>query len=100
MPGSAQPPALARADALAAHASTARSATTYPAGLSAREVEVLRLIAAGCANHEIAARLSISPDTVLRHVSHIFAKTGTENRAAAAVFALRHGLDTPGDARP
>ncbi len=71
----------------------------YPAGLSPREVEVLRLIAAGCANQEIAAQLSISPNTVLRHVSHIFAKTNTVNRAAAAVFALRHGLDGPGNGR-
>ena len=96
-------PALARVDALAAtfsRMSAPGPATVYPAGLSAREVEVLRLIAAGRANHEIAARLCISPNTVLRHVSHILAKTGTENRAAAAVFALRHGLDTPDDARP
>ena len=96
-------PALARADVLAA--TLARPATTglappYPAGLSAREVEVLRLIVGGLANHEIAARLTISSNTVLRHVSHILAKTGTENRAAAAVFALRHGLDAPDKAHP
>ncbi|MFN8514126.1 MAG: LuxR C-terminal-related transcriptional regulator [Chloroflexia bacterium] len=69
----------------------------YPAGLSAREVEVLRLIVAGKANQAIAAALSISPNTVLRHVTHILAKLGVENRAAAAVFALRHGLVAPDD---
>ena len=67
-------------------------------GLSALR-EVLRLIAAGCANQEIAALFSISRNTVLRHVSHILAKTNTGNRAAAAVFALRHGLDGPGNGR-
>jgi DNA-binding CsgD family transcriptional regulator len=91
-------PALARADALAAMlARPAFPTATLPAGLSAREVEVLRLIVDGRANHEIAKHLSISPNTVLRHVSHILAKTGTENRAAAAVFALRYGLVAPGD---
>jgi DNA-binding NarL/FixJ family response regulator len=95
-------PALARADALAATLArlvASGPVPAFPAGLSAREVEVLRLIVAGRANHEIAAALCISPNTVLRHVSHILAKTGTANRAAAAVFALRHGLAAP-DAAP
>ncbi len=93
-------PALVRANALAAMlVPLVAPVTTYPVGLTAREVEVLRLIAAGCANLEIAARLSISSNTVMRHVTHILTKTGTDNRAAAAVFALRHGLDTPGDGR-
>ena len=64
----------------------------YPDGLSAREVEVLRLIAAGKSNREIADALVISLYTVYRHVNHIFAKTGVANRAAAATYAHRHGL--------
>jgi DNA-binding CsgD family transcriptional regulator len=64
----------------------------WPAGLSGREVEVLRLIAAGCSNRAIAETLFISPNTVLHHVSNIFAKTGVANRAEAAAYATRHGL--------
>jgi len=64
----------------------------WPAGLTGREVEVLRLIAAGCSNRAIAQALFISPNTVLRHVSNIFAKTGVANRAEAAAYATRQGL--------
>jgi DNA-binding CsgD family transcriptional regulator len=53
---------------------------------------VLRLIAAGRSNRAIAQALFISPNTVLRHVSHIFAKTGAANRAEAAAYATRQGL--------
>jgi DNA-binding NarL/FixJ family response regulator len=63
-----------------------------PDGLSPREVEVLRLIAAGRTNQEIADRLVISLNTVARHVSNIFAKTGVANRAEAATYATRNGL--------
>jgi DNA-binding CsgD family transcriptional regulator len=63
-----------------------------PAGLTGREVEVLRLIAAGRSNRAIAQALFISPNTVLHHVSSIFAKTGVANRAEAAAYATRHGL--------
>jgi non-specific serine/threonine protein kinase len=62
------------------------------AHLSAREVGVLRLIAAGKSNREIAATLFISVNTVIRHVAHIFAKTGCANRAEAVAYAMRHGL--------
>ena len=61
-------------------------------GLTAREVAVLRLIAAGKSNAQIAAELVISPHTAIRHVSKIFAKTGVSNRAEAASYAHRHGL--------
>jgi DNA-binding CsgD family transcriptional regulator len=61
-------------------------------GLSARELEVLRLIAAGRSNAQIAEALVISPNTVGRHVSNIFDKIGAANRAEAAAYALRHGL--------
>lgn len=92
--------ALAHADQIAATLTPVPTECDYPRGLTAREIEVLRLVAVGRANHEIAAQLCISPNTVLRHVSNIFTKTGVANRAAAAVFALRHGLADPSDARP
>jgi DNA-binding CsgD family transcriptional regulator len=64
----------------------------WPVGLTGREVEVLRLIAAGHSNRAIAQALLISPNTVLHHVSNIFTKTGVANRAEAAAYATRHGL--------
>jgi class 3 adenylate cyclase/DNA-binding CsgD family transcriptional regulator len=69
-----------------------RPALAYPGGLTKREVEVLRLIAGGRSNREIADELAISLNTVLRHVSNIFDKTGVANRAEAAAYAARHGL--------
>jgi len=69
-----------------------RAALAYPGGLTKREVEVLRLIASGRSNQEIADELVISLNTVIRHVSNIFAKTGVANRAEAATYASRHGL--------
>jgi DNA-binding NarL/FixJ family response regulator len=63
-----------------------------PNGLSQREVEVLRLIAQGKNNQEIASELVISLNTVLRHVSNIFDKTGARNRTEAAVYARDKGL--------
>jgi DNA-binding CsgD family transcriptional regulator len=86
-------PALARADALMARLDTTKErAPAYPAGLSIREVEVLRLVADGLSNADIADRLFLSKRTVQVHVAHILQKTGAENRAGAAAFALRHGL--------
>jgi HD-GYP domain-containing protein (c-di-GMP phosphodiesterase class II) len=66
----------------------------WPAGLTTREVEVLRLLARGDSNREIARRLVISPRTAAHHVEHIYAKTGATNRARAGLFATRHGLMT------
>ena len=66
-----------------------------PAGLSEREVEVLRLLAQGCSNREIGGRLWISPKTAGHHVQHIYAKIGVSTRAAAALFALEHDLLRP-----
>ncbi len=63
-----------------------------PAGLSARELEVLRLVVAGHSNREIAAELVLSERTVENHLSSILGKTGAGNRAAAVAFAIRHGL--------
>jgi DNA-binding NarL/FixJ family response regulator len=68
------------------------AAPAWPAGLTGREVEVLRLIATGHSNRAIAQALFISPNTVLRHVSNIFTKTGVANRAEAAAYATRHSL--------
>jgi DNA-binding CsgD family transcriptional regulator len=79
---------LAAAELLAAGGQLSR----LPGGLSAREAEVLRLVAEGLTNREIAARLVLSERTVINHVSHIFQKIGVENRAAATAFALRNGL--------
>jgi len=71
------------------------SATTrkdFTGVLSSRELEVLRLLAAGKSNQHIADALVISLNTVNRHVSNIYAKTGVANRAGAAVYAQQHGL--------
>jgi len=63
-----------------------------PAGLTAREVDVLRLIAAGKSNPEIAKALFVSEATVKTHVNHVFAKTGARDRAQAVRFAYQNGL--------
>jgi HD-GYP domain-containing protein (c-di-GMP phosphodiesterase class II) len=63
-----------------------------PAGLTPREVEVLRLLARGLSNKEIAQRLSISPKTVSNHAEHIYAKIDAQSRSAAAFFAMQQGL--------
>ena len=62
------------------------------AGLTARELEVLRLLAAGLTNREIAARLVISEHTVHRHVSNLYRRLGVSSRTAATAYAHRHGL--------
>jgi len=63
-----------------------------PAGLTPREVEVLRLVARGMSNKEIARRLVISPKTAGNHIEHIYAKIDTSSRASASLFAMQHGL--------
>lgn len=67
-------------------------APAYPDGLSAREVEVLRLIAAGKSNREIAEEMFISPNTAGHHVSNLLNKTGASNRVELANYAVRHDL--------
>jgi HD-GYP domain-containing protein (c-di-GMP phosphodiesterase class II) len=86
-------------DADAVHAVLATAGHTrpapprqLPAGLSAREVEVLRLVARGCSNAEIASRLVISRRTAEHHVEHIYVKIGVSSRAAATLFAVEHRL--------
>jgi len=67
-------------------------AEAYPHRLTRREVEILRLVARGKSNREIAAELCISTNTVDRHISNILNKTGAVNRAEAAAYAAHHGL--------
>jgi DNA-binding CsgD family transcriptional regulator len=91
-------PSLERAHALHEQAAALpRPRPSFPDGLSGREVEVLRLLAAGRTNQQIADTLFISLNTVLRHVSNIFDKTGAANRTEAAAYAHRHGFELPGD---
>ncbi len=61
--------------------------------LSEREIEVLRLIAHGFSNRDIAERMHLSEGTVRNHVSAIFAKLDVSDRTQAAIIAIRHGLD-------
>jgi HD-GYP domain-containing protein (c-di-GMP phosphodiesterase class II) len=68
-----------------------------PGGLTAREIEVLRLLARGMSNKQIATRLVITPKTAANHVEHIYSKIGASNRATASLYAMQHGLlpDSP-----
>jgi putative nucleotidyltransferase with HDIG domain len=85
-------PECVRAVLEAAGRTPARTRTAWPAGLSDREVEVLRLLARGRSNRSIAGDLFISRRTAEHHVQHIYGKIGASTRAAAALFAMEHGL--------
>ena len=76
----------------AAGARPVRVAEAWPAGLSDREVDVLRLLARGRTNRQIATELVIAPKTVGRHVENLYAKTGLSTRAGAALFCVEHDL--------
>jgi DNA-binding CsgD family transcriptional regulator len=80
-------PDLVRAEAL-----TARAANGDTHGLTPRELEVLRLVASGKTNREIAAALVVSEHTVARHVQNIFTKLRVSSRTAATAFAFEHEL--------
>jgi len=86
-------PALARADALTARlTSMPPPSPAYPAGLTAREVEVLRLVAEGLTDAQVAERLYLSPRTITTHLTSIYTKLGVASRLAAARFASEHRL--------
>ena len=74
----------------AGHRATSRR--TFLSGLTAREVDVLRLLARGRSNKDIASELTIAPKAVCNHVEHIYSKVGVSSRAAATLFATQHGL--------
>jgi HD-GYP domain-containing protein (c-di-GMP phosphodiesterase class II)/DNA-binding CsgD family transcriptional regulator len=88
-----------RLDAVAGHAVLAeaghhvpRARQERPAGLSEREVEVLRLLARGLANRDVAKQLFLSPDTVKHHIQHIYNKINVSTRAGATHFAMENAL--------
>jgi ATP/maltotriose-dependent transcriptional regulator MalT len=89
--------AAARAlfDQIGARLDVPDTTVALPAGLTAREAEVLRLIAAGKSNKDIAAELFLSVKTVSRHLSNIFTKIGVSSRAAATAFAFEQQLMGP-----
>jgi HD-GYP domain-containing protein (c-di-GMP phosphodiesterase class II) len=76
----------------AAGAAPLRVRQGYPAGLTEREVEVLRLLAQGRSNKQIAEALVVTEKTAGHHVEHIYAKAGVSTRVGAALFAMRHDL--------
>jgi DNA-binding CsgD family transcriptional regulator len=84
-------PALARADALAARLAGGPH-PARPFGLTAREGEVLRLVAAGLTNNQVAERLFVTPRTVNAHLTSVYTKLGVANRASAIRLALDHNL--------
>jgi DNA-binding NarL/FixJ family response regulator len=69
-----------------------RKSAAQPAGLTEREVEILRMLAHGMSRRQIADELVISQHTVRHHLEHIYAKVGVGTRVAAALFAAEHDL--------
>ena len=74
------------------HVASLRGRGSNPGGMTEREVEVLRLVAKGCTNRDVAAMLFISERTVHRHLSNIFIKLGISSRSAATAYAFEHGI--------
>ena len=83
-----EPAASAQVPAVPRSASTAKTSPTYPAGLTAREVEVLRLVAQGMTDAQVAEHLVISPRTVNWHLTSIYSKLGVSSRSAATRYAI------------
>jgi HD-GYP domain-containing protein (c-di-GMP phosphodiesterase class II)/DNA-binding CsgD family transcriptional regulator len=82
--------AVAAVLATTGHAVSSRR--EWPAGLTTREVDVLRLVARGCSSKQIAAELVITPKTARNHIEHIYTKIDASSRVAASLFATEHGL--------
>jgi DNA-binding CsgD family transcriptional regulator len=76
--------------AAAGHARVRRR--EHPAGLTSREVDVLRLLARGRSSRQISEELVISPKTARNHIEHIYQKIGATSRVTASLFAIKHGL--------
>jgi DNA-binding NarL/FixJ family response regulator len=85
-------PELERTRAMLGRGRAAMPAGSLPEGLSAREVQVLRLLAAGHSNRQIATSLFLSEKTVANHLTNIFGKIGVDNRTAAVAYAIRQRL--------
>lgn len=88
--GQIDPTAVEAVLSVAGHRSGRR--TSGPAGLTAREMEVLGLLSQGFTSTEIAQRLFISPKTVRNHLEHVYLKVGVTNRTGAMLFALERGM--------
>lgn len=88
---------MGEAEELRSSLATPPPAERFPDRLTAREVEVLRLVAGGSSNKEIAAGLFVSVATIERHIANIYDKIGVRGRAQATAYAIRHHLvgDTP-----
>jgi len=84
-----QQEAIEEALAVRAHPAEQRPDTH---GLTSRELEILRLLAAGHLNREVGERLFISPATVARHIANIYRKLGVDSRAKLTAYALQHDL--------
>ena len=86
------------AEAVLAVAGHARTKVRRDDALTAREAEILGLVARGLSNRDIAARLVLSEKTVRNHVERTYAKIGATNRVGASLYALQQGLVAPDDA--
>jgi DNA-binding NarL/FixJ family response regulator len=89
-PGQVALPAITQEEGPSSPAPT--SSPPYSDGLTAREVEVLRVVAQGLANEQVAERLVISPRTVDTHLTSIYSKIGVTSRVAATRYAIEHHL--------
>jgi DNA-binding NarL/FixJ family response regulator len=93
-------PVAAERDALVKRSTANGAASVYPDGLSGREVDVLRLIAGGKSNREIADQLFVSARTVERHIANIYGKIEVHSRTQATAYAFAHDLlSAPGALR-